>query len=98
MMSSLASAMAVDGFAARHLAQADVARAVSQQYDVAGEPGRVGAAQVEQHAVLPGHRYDLYFGDDGRVSAVGRARCAVHDVPGEGWWAAGMVAAQAGML
>ncbi len=52
-----------DFFAARHLADADVAQAVRQHEDVAGKEGGVGTAEVEQHAVMAGDRDDTQVGD-----------------------------------
>ncbi len=52
-----------NGFAARHFAHADMAGAVPENQDVAGKPGTVGTAQVEQHAVLPGDRNHLQVGN-----------------------------------
>ena len=55
-----------DFFAARHFTDAGVATAVGQQNEIAGEKGCMGAAQVEQHAVAPGHRDDAHGADGGR--------------------------------
>src|SRR5690606_6648899 len=52
-----------NGFAARHFPHADMAGAVPETQDVAGKPGAVGTAQVEQHAVLPGDRDHLQVGN-----------------------------------
>jgi len=64
-----------DGFAARHFADADVAGAVLEDEDVAGEPGPMGAAEVHQHAVLPGDGHDGEFGDAGRARHGGGHGC-----------------------
>ena len=52
-----------NGFAARHLAQPGLPMAVGQDDDVAGEDRRMRPAQVEQHAVLSGHRHDPHAGN-----------------------------------
>ena len=49
-----------DAFAAGHFAHAGMAGAVFQQDDVAGEERAMRAAQIEQHAVMPGDRNDLH--------------------------------------
>ena len=54
----LANALAAGDFA-----DTDVAGAVLENEDVAGEIRAVGTAQIEQHAVLTGDRYDLQLGD-----------------------------------
>src|SRR5690606_27358705 len=48
-----------NGFAAGHLAYADMAGAVLEDQDIAGEPGPMCAAEIEQHAVLTGDWNDL---------------------------------------
>ena len=37
---------------------------VLEDHDVAGEKRAVGAAEIEQHAVVAGHRNNLQAGDD----------------------------------
>ena len=51
--------------AARHFADAGAAGAVVQDDEVAGEERPMRAAQVEQHAVVPGDGDNPHFGDDG---------------------------------
>ncbi len=63
-----------DAFAARHLADAGAAGVVLQHHEVAGEEGAVGAAQVQQHAVLARDGDDLHV-DDGRRVRAGAAAC-----------------------
>ncbi len=53
-----------NALAARHFTDAGVAGVVLEDHDVAGEKRAVGAAQVEQHAVVAGHRNNLHAGDD----------------------------------
>ena len=53
-----------DLLAARHLAQAGVARVVGDDDDVAREEGRVRAREVEQHAVPASDRDDTHGLDD----------------------------------
>jgi len=53
-----------NGFATGDFANSGVAGAVLENEDVAGEIRTMGAAQVEQHAVLTGNRDHLEFGDD----------------------------------
>ncbi|MNZ79901.1 hypothetical protein D3C78_985190 [compost metagenome] len=57
-----------DGFAAGHFAHADIAGVVFQDHHVAGEVRAVGAAEVEQHAVLAGHGDHLQVGDARRAA------------------------------
>ena len=54
-----------DLLAARHLAQAGVARVVGDEDDVAGEEGRVRARKVQQHVVAARHGDDAHALDDG---------------------------------
>eukprot|EP01022_Parablepharisma_sp_SALTPOND_P016447 TRINITY_DN2409_c0_g6_i1.p1 TRINITY_DN2409_c0_g6~~TRINITY_DN2409_c0_g6_i1.p1 ORF type:complete len:1114 (+),score=348.13 TRINITY_DN2409_c0_g6_i1:941-4282(+) len=62
-----------DALATRHLAHAGVAGAVGEDDDVAREVGTVGARQVQQHAVMPGHRDHAHVGDAGRaLDQIGR--------------------------
>ena len=56
-----------DPLAAGNLADPDVARAVVQDQQVADEDRGVRAAQVEQHAVLPGHWQDFGGRHGGRA-------------------------------
>jgi hypothetical protein len=56
-----------DFLAAGDFAHAGAAGAVGQYQQVAGEERGVGAAQVEQHAVLAGNRNHLHAGDAGRL-------------------------------
>jgi len=60
---------AADFFPTRHLAHTGASRAVCQDHQIAGEKGAVRTAQVEQHAVVPGH------GNDTHVFDHRRARC-----------------------
>ena len=60
-----------DAFATGHFATADVPGIVLEQHQVAGEKGGVGAAQVEQHAVMAGYRNDLHLDDSGCAAASG---------------------------
>ena len=79
-----------DGLASRHLADPGVARIVLQHHEVAGEVGAVGAAQVQQHAVLPGDRHDQHLGNDrrGGWAALDHLLLLVHSViPLRTWWA-----------
>ncbi len=55
-----------DAFATRYFADAGVTGIVGKQHQVAGEVGGVCAAEVEQHAVVAGHRNDLHALDAGR--------------------------------
>ena len=55
-----------DLLAAGHLAHAGASAGVGQHHQVAGEKRTVRAAQVEQHAVMPGHRNDLHALNQGR--------------------------------
>jgi hypothetical protein len=50
---------AADRFAAGYFADADVAGTVRYDRDGAGEERAVGAAEVEQHAVVAGDRDNL---------------------------------------
>ena len=52
-----------DRLAAGHLAEALASLGVGDDRDVAGEERAVGAAQVEQHRVVPGDRDDVDPGD-----------------------------------
>ncbi len=54
-----------DGLAAGHLTQPGAAVGVGDDDDVAGEERPVRAAEVEQHAVVPGDRHDLDAADGG---------------------------------
>jgi hypothetical protein len=54
-----------DRFAARGFSDADVAGAVGEDRDGAGEERAVRAAEVEQHAVVPGDGDHLDPGDGG---------------------------------
>jgi DNA-binding transcriptional LysR family regulator len=47
-----------DVLAARRLARANVSRAVGEQNDIAREERGMGAAQVQQHAIVAGNRHD----------------------------------------
>lgn len=60
-----------------------MAGAVLEQYQIAGEVGGMGTAEVQQHAIATGDRDDLHGGDAGcgvvhlglgseRVAALGR--------------------------
>ena len=49
------------------LAHAGVPGAVGEQDQIAGEAGGVGPGQGHEHTVIPGHRDDLHFGNDGTV-------------------------------
>ena len=62
-----------DALATGDFPEADVAGVVFQDEDIAGEERAVRAAEIEQHAVLPGDGDDLHFGDDWRT------HCAVMD-------------------
>ena len=55
-----------DLLAAGNFAHAGMAGVVVQDHEIAGEKWRMGAAQIEQHAVLSGHGDDLHLGDDRR--------------------------------
>ena len=52
-----------DALAAGHFAHAGVAAAVLEDHDIAREVGAVGAAEVQQHAVVAGDGDDLEVGD-----------------------------------
>ena len=52
-----------DFFPAGHLTHAGMAGVVAQHDQIAGEERPVGAAQVEQHAVVPGDRYHAHLHD-----------------------------------
>ena len=60
-----------DAFATGNLTTADTPGIVLEQHQVAGEVGGMGAAQVEQHAVMAGDRNDLHLGDLGGAAAGG---------------------------
>ncbi len=49
-----------DALATGYFADTGVAGIVGEQDQVAGEVGGVGAAEIEQHAVVAGHGYDLH--------------------------------------
>ena len=52
-----------DALAARDFANTDMAGAVLENEDIAGEVRAMGTAQIEQHAVVTCDRYDLQLGD-----------------------------------
>ena len=56
-----------DFLAARHFAHAGIAGAVGQDHQIAGEIGAMRARQVQQHAVLSGHRNDFHIRDARRA-------------------------------
>ncbi|MNT30927.1 hypothetical protein D3C72_1667440 [compost metagenome] len=60
-----------DALAARDLAHAGVAGAVAQDHDIAGEVRAMGAGQVHQHAVVPGHGHHGEFGHDRGMGSSG---------------------------
>ena len=77
-----------DLLAARHFADAGVAGAVARDDDVAGEERAVGAAQVEQHAVVPRDGDDAQVRDDGRspdLAVRGISRGSWDDSSGAAW-------------
>jgi hypothetical protein len=49
--------------AARHFADAGAAGIVAKNDNIAGEKRRMRAGEIEQHVVVPGHRYNQHFGD-----------------------------------
>ena len=53
-----------DALPARHFAHACLAGVVLQDHDIAREVRAMRAAQIEQHAVMPGHRDNLHGGND----------------------------------
>ena len=60
---------AADGRAAWHLADAGVAVGVLEDHQVSGEERAVRAAEVQEHAVVPGDRHHPHRGDDGVLIA-----------------------------
>ncbi len=66
--------------AAGHLAQAGVAGTVAQYHDVAGEERAMGATEVEQHAVVSGHRDHAQLGDHWRGEESLRGCLHVHEI------------------
>jgi hypothetical protein len=60
-----------DLLAARHLAHAGAAGRVAEDHQIARKKRPVRPAEVEQHAVVAGHRNDLHANDGGR----GMAEC-----------------------
>ncbi|MDT4825888.1 hypothetical protein FQZ97_591830 [compost metagenome] len=60
-----------DAFATRHFAHAGVAGAVAQDHDIAREVRAMGARQVHQHAVVPGHGHHREFGHHGGLAGTG---------------------------
>ena len=60
-------------FAAGHLAHACVTVAVCQDDQIASKKWPMGTAQVEQHAVVAGHRNDLHAGDGGGAGGLEHA-------------------------
>ncbi|MCY1416811.1 hypothetical protein D9M71_323280 [compost metagenome] len=67
-----------DLLAAGHLAQAGITGAVTQYHDVAGEVRAMGATEVEQHAVVAGHRDHAQVGDHGGAGMNGGSCLHVH--------------------
>jgi hypothetical protein len=55
-----------NGVATRYFAEPDMAKAVCEDDDIAGEERRVGATEVEQHAVVAGNRHYAHSGDNRR--------------------------------
>lgn len=62
----------------RYFAHADMPGAVLEDHDVAREKRPMGAAEVEQHAVMAGHRDHVQVGDDRSVAGVVLMFC-VHE-------------------
>lgn len=60
-----------DLLAAGNFADADVARIVGEDHQVAGEERRMRAAQIEEHAVATGNRDHLHVGNDRRTRKSG---------------------------
>ena len=56
-----------DPLAARYLADTSMAGTILQDDQIAREVRRVRSTQVQQHAVLPGHRNDLHFRNNRRT-------------------------------
>lgn len=49
------------------LTQAGMAGAVGEDDQIPGKAGRVGPGKSHKHTVIPGHRDDPHFGNDGTV-------------------------------
>ncbi|VGP13632.1 hypothetical protein SB00610_01110 [Klebsiella quasipneumoniae subsp. similipneumoniae] len=54
----------VDNLTARGFAHAGVAGVIGQHHDIAGKPGVMRPTDVQQHAVVSGHRNDLHLCDN----------------------------------
>jgi hypothetical protein len=61
-----------DPVASRNFPNPEMAGAVLQDHDVAGEERTVRAAQVHKHAVMTGDRDHLHLGDPWRAAPIQR--------------------------
>src|SRR5450631_4537619 len=74
-----------DPGAARNLAGAGMPGVVGQQHYIAGEVGRVGPAQVQQHAVAAGNRNHTHAGYTRRGTRMARHYRSISDLSGHEW-------------
>ena len=55
----------INHFTARRFTDAGITGVIGKNHNIAGEICVVRTANIEQHAVMPGHRDDLHIGNNG---------------------------------